>query len=115
MRINLKSILLIICFLVLTVPVRANSLKAQEAELDKIYQALSEELSTPGKTKLDQAKEAWLTFRQEQCAFNAAGSMGGSVYPAILSLCYEELTQQYTALLKAQLNCQEGDLSCGGQ
>jgi len=43
------------------------------------------------------------------------GTSGGSIHGMMLSQCLTDLTAQQTKRLQRQLNCAEGDVSCGGQ
>jgi uncharacterized protein YecT (DUF1311 family) len=89
--------------------------KASDAELNAAYKALTESVSAEGREKLQAAQRAWITFRDAQCSFETMGTADGSVHPMVLSGCLDEVTRAQTARLVAQLNCAEGDLSCGGQ
>jgi uncharacterized protein YecT (DUF1311 family) len=93
----------------------SNSLKASDAKLNQTYKALLAKVSKDGKTKLQKAQRAWLSWRDAQCDFITAGSSGGSVHAMAQASCIEQLTQAQTALLDSQLHCQEGDVSCGNQ
>ena len=91
------------------------SFKAADAKLNAAYHALFAKVSPAGRTRLQAAQRAWLAYRDSQCAFETAGTADGSVHPMIVAGCMESLTQAQSARLNAQLQCQEGDLSCGGQ
>ncbi len=91
------------------------SYRASDARLNETYRALEQRVSPAGLSKLKAAQRAWLAYRDAQCAFNAAGSEGGSVHPMVLSMCLDTLTKAQTEQLDNQLRCQEGDASCGGQ
>ena len=86
-----------------------------DAELNTLYRDLMKKVSTPGQAKLHAAQQAWLKFRDAECEFETAGTIGGSINPMVFSHCLTGLTLQRNQQLKAQLTCQEGDLSCGGQ
>ena len=51
-------------------------------------------------------------FRDRECAFIGAPSAGGSIHGMIVAQCQARLTRVRVKDLEAQLNCQEGDLSC---
>ncbi len=91
------------------------SFRAADAELNQIYQALAQKVTKPGAAKLNAAQRAWIAYRDAQCAFETAGTEGGSIHPMIVSGCLETLTRAQTKRLAGQLNCEEGDTSCGGQ
>lgn len=91
------------------------SFKAADAELNRTYKALEQKVTTPGLAKLKAAQRAWIAYRDAQCAFEGAGTEDGSVHAMVVSSCREGLTRAQTRQLARQLNCAEGDLSCGGQ
>jgi uncharacterized protein YecT (DUF1311 family) len=86
-----------------------------DAGLNSNYRALLAKITPSGQASLRTAQRAWLDYRDKECAFETAGSADGSVHPMMETECRTALTGQQTARLKAQLDCQEGDLSCGGQ
>lgn len=89
--------------------------QAADAELNATYGALMKTVSPEGQTSLRAAQRAWLAYRDKQCAFNLLARSDASVYPMVLAICKTGLTIQQNDELKAQLHCEEGDLSCGGQ
>ncbi len=86
-----------------------------DSALNAAYQSLLAKLTPAGDTSLRTAEKSWLAYRDNQCNFETLGSAGGSIRPTLQAACRTELTQAQTARLHAQLTCQEGDLSCGGQ
>ena len=88
---------------------------AADAELNATYTALMKQVSPESQASLRAAQRAWLAYRDKQCAFNLLGRGDASVYPMVLAICKTSLTMQQNDELKAQLNCEEGDLTCGGQ
>ncbi len=93
-----------------------NQAKTAEAELEKTLHLLSGKLRTKeGKKHLRQTMQAWRSYRTKQCAFETLGTLGGSVHSLVQANCYEEMAADQTKRLRYQLDCQEGDLSCGGQ
>jgi uncharacterized protein YecT (DUF1311 family) len=90
-------------------------LRKIEAEAKTVYDQLAAKVSPEGRTALKSSERAWRKYRDAQCKFDTLGRTGGSVYPMVLSLCQANLTRQWKDQLAAQLNCEEGDLSCGGQ
>jgi uncharacterized protein YecT (DUF1311 family) len=88
--------------------------KAADAKLNKAYGEMMKRLSddAEGRKLLQAAQRAWIAFRDAQCAFSAKDSKGGSIYPMLISECLAELTTARTEQLKADLGCQEGDVSC---
>lgn len=86
-----------------------------DGELNVVYGELLENISAPGQETLRTAQRKWIAYRDAQCDFDSAGTQGGSVHPYVLMTCLSELTRMQTLRLKRQLECVEGDLSCGGQ
>lgn len=91
------------------------ALQAADADLNQSYAALMNQITPEGQAALRSAQRAWIAYRDAQCSFESAGSAGGSAHAMVVSSCLDALTRAQTARLSAQLNCQEGDLSCGGQ
>ncbi len=89
--------------------------KKVDAELDSVYQKLMAKISPKGREKLELAKKAWLNYRKEECEFDTFGSSGGSIHPMALSECYADLAVRQTQVLREQLDCEEGNSSCGSQ
>lgn len=86
--------------------------KASDAKLNKTYKALMRQLDAASQQRLKKAQRAWIAYKEAQCAFEAAPSQGGSVYPMVLSICLEAVTSDQTDLLENHLYCEEGDVSC---
>jgi uncharacterized protein YecT (DUF1311 family) len=83
--------------------------------LNAVYNKLRAKISDAGKNKLQVAQQSWLHFRDQECEFETMGTVGGSIHSMIVAICLARLTDQRVKDLDAQLNCQEGNLSCGGQ
>ncbi len=86
-----------------------------EKELASVTLELTTRISPAGRAKLRAALEAWRSWRDAQCEFETFGSADGSLHPMALAECYERLTLEYAETLRLQLDCEEGDVSCGGQ
>lgn len=93
----------------------AGEARDADLRLKTVLEQLRAKISPEGRDRLQATEAAWRRYRELQCAFNAAGSAGGSAHAMIVSLCHADLTKQWAELLEAQLNCEEGDLSCGRQ
>jgi uncharacterized protein YecT (DUF1311 family) len=91
------------------------TMKASDQKLNETYKALLAKVSKNGADHLRKAQRAWLAWRDAQCEFNTMGTSGGSINSSMYGLCIDELTQEQTRRLDAQIHCKEGDLSCGGQ
>ncbi|WP_321815579.1 MULTISPECIES: lysozyme inhibitor LprI family protein [unclassified Paraburkholderia] len=91
------------------------TMQASDQRLNETYRALLAKVGKDGGARLRKAQRAWLTWRDAQCSFSTMGTSGGSINASMYGLCIDELTQEQTKRLDAQLHCKEGDLSCGGQ
>jgi uncharacterized protein YecT (DUF1311 family) len=90
-------------------------LRKAEARMDAVYAKVLARISDAGKENLQAAQETWLRFRDQECDFETMGTKGGSIHPMVVAECRRRLTNQRIKDLKDQANCQEGNLSCGGQ
>jgi uncharacterized protein YecT (DUF1311 family) len=93
----------------------AADLRKSDQQLNAFYNRLRAKISDAGKKSLQTAQQSWLRFRDQECEFETMGTVGGSIHSMIVAICLTRLTDQRIKDLEAQLNCQEGDLSCGGQ
>ena len=92
-----------------------NDLRKSDQQLNAVYNKLRAKISDAGKAKLQTAQQSWLRFRDQECEFETMGTVGGTIHSMIVAICLTRLTDQRIKDLEAQLNCKEGDLSCGGQ
>ncbi|MPZ32606.1 MAG: DUF1311 domain-containing protein [Rhodospirillales bacterium] len=93
----------------------AVDLRKSGEQLNAVYNKLGAKISDAGKKSLQAAQQSWLRFRDQECEFETMGTVGGSIHSMIVAICLTRLTDQRIKDLEAQLNCKEGDLSCGGQ
>jgi uncharacterized protein YecT (DUF1311 family) len=89
-------------------------LRKSDDRLNAAYRQLQAKISDAGKAKLQAAQQSWLRFRDEECAFETSGTVGGSIHGMMVAICQTRLTDQRVKDLERLLNCQEGDLSCAG-
>ncbi len=89
--------------------------KASDKQLNEKYHELYEASSEAGRLKLQQAQRAWIAYRDAQCTFDTMGSVGGSMHAQTYSTCVDMLTQAQTKIVNQQLNCDDGDMTCGRQ
>lgn len=87
--------------------------KAADQALNRAYAKMSAQASPDGRIRLRTAQRDWIKFRDSDCAART-GSRGGSFYPTALASCLADVTRDRTKTLQAELNCSEGDMSCGG-
>ena len=76
---------------------------------------LMAKISPAGQTALRDAQRNWLRFRDTECDFETLATINGTIHPLEVALCRTRLTRVRTRDLTAQLDCGEGDVSCGGQ
>ncbi len=88
------------------------ALQDADRQLNAIYTKLRARLGPESRTRLQSAEEAWIRFRDQECAFIGSPTIGGSIHGMIVAQCQTRLTLARVKDLKTQLNCQEGDLSC---
>lgn len=88
------------------------SLQDADKQLNAAYTKLRARLSPESRARLQAAEEAWIQFRDKECIFIGAPTTGGSIHGMIVAQCQARLTLVRVKDLEAQLNCQEGDLSC---
>lgn len=88
--------------------------KKTDAKLNAVYRQIVTRLANDADTKarLVTAQKAWIGFRDAECKFVAGNAEGGSIYPMLVTQCRDALSQKRIEELSAQLDCQEGDLSC---
>jgi uncharacterized protein YecT (DUF1311 family) len=90
------------------------AVRKADAQLNAAYAQIVRRLAGHAAKKklLTAAELAWIKLRDAECAFEASGVSGGSIYPMIVSNCIATMTEQRTNKLKTYLNCPEGDLAC---
>jgi len=89
----------------------AREYKKNDAAMNALYQQLLTKLNQRQRSLLEDAQNAWITYRDKQCAFQTSGA-AGSVRPLVEYDCLDEKTNVHHAELNRQLNCQGGDPSC---
>ena len=84
-----------------------------DAALNTVYRQLADKLSDPSERELLRgAEEAWVQYRDKECAFETAGTRDGTIHPIEVSICLTEKTQAHVEELRHQLNCPDGDPTC---
>jgi len=86
-----------------------------DSKLNALVKKLSAKISPGSQGALRTAERAWLDFRDKQCAFDTLGSEDGSIHDMVLAQCHKDLTDQQIKQVQQQLNCGQGDVTCGGQ
>jgi uncharacterized protein YecT (DUF1311 family) len=80
--------------------------KQADAEMNRVYEQLMSELAgddDKARQKLRQAQLLWLQYRDANCESEASIYEGGSIRPAIYSLCLASVTQERTKRMRAFL------------
>jgi uncharacterized protein YecT (DUF1311 family) len=92
----------------------ADALARLDADLDQAYREAMTRLAddATSRERLAAAQDAWLTYRDADCAFVALPTEGGSVQPMVTANCRGELVRTRLARLRGWLDCPEGDLTC---
>ncbi len=90
----------------------ARQLKVADTALNSVYNKLMGKLGDKAKARLREAEQAWIAYRDKECAFETMGTEGGSIHNAMLAACLRRITDAHTKELKDQADCQEGDVSC---
>lgn len=104
-------------------PVRAQSqmelnrevgttLQDADRQLNAAYTKLRARLGPESRARLQAAEEAWIRFRDRECEFIGAPTTGGSIHGMIVASCQARLTLVRLKDIEAQLDCQDGNLSC---
>ena len=88
------------------------ALKDADRQLNAVYTKLRTRLGPESRARLQAAEEAWIRFRDRECAFIGAPTAGGSIHGMIVAQCQARLTLVRVKDLEAQFNCPDGDLSC---
>ena len=89
--------------------------RAADKALNLAYDKLLDKISSAGQKGLIGAQRIWIRFRDEECDFETMGSLGGSVHSMAVTVCRTRLTRARIADIEAQINCREGDMTCGAQ
>lgn len=82
--------------------------------LNKLYKQIEHRLKDDADTtkQLVTAQRAWVAFRDAECNFSSSGASTGSVYPMIVSICLDGMTQKRIEDFRGYLECEKGDMSC---
>lgn len=75
----------------------------EDARLNRNYAVLMAKLESERRSKLREAEQAWLNFRDLQCDFDSDQYAGGTMYSLVRSSCLTQMTKQRNKDLKAML------------
>ena len=81
-----------------------------DGALNALYKQLFAKYDVANRALLQTAQRSWLKFRDDECAYETALTIGGTIHSTMVTNC--DLTLERIKRLKAQAACAEGDLSC---
>ena len=84
---------------------------AADAKMNQLYQEMMGRQDDAGKKHLREAQRAWLTFRDKECAWEAAGWEGGSIQGMMQMACLEHATLDRNTYLQTCVDHEDG---CAG-
>ncbi|HKN03643.1 MAG TPA: lysozyme inhibitor LprI family protein [Buttiauxella sp.] len=90
----------------------ANEYKKQDDLLNQAYQEAMKLATDKQKPTLKAAQNAWISYRDADCAFLTSGADEATVAPMVHAQCMADKSRERTELLKSTLQCEEGDVSC---
>jgi uncharacterized protein YecT (DUF1311 family) len=83
--------------------------RAADRKLNQAYQTLIRSYKgTRRESQLVAAQQAWIKFRDTNCAFTSAAYEGGSIQPMVYSNCIEKMTNDRTKQLEDFAKNREG-------
>jgi uncharacterized protein YecT (DUF1311 family) len=85
---------------------------AADGTLNALYKQLMAKYDAGNKQLLLAAQRSWLKFRDDECDYETALTIGGTIHSTMVTNCDTELTLERIKRLKAQAACEEGDMSC---
>jgi uncharacterized protein YecT (DUF1311 family) len=80
-----------------------------EAKLVALFkEQLNAEDNAETKALLVRSQKAWVVYRDAECDYAASASLGGSIYPMLVSQCQTHLTEARMKELRDDLICEGG-------
>ena len=86
--------------------------KAADAKLNAVYQQLMAKYDVQNQALLRAAEEKWIAWRDSECAYETALTVGGTIHPMMETMCATEKTDAHRKELERERDCQEGDVTC---
>jgi uncharacterized protein YecT (DUF1311 family) len=86
--------------------------KAADGKLNALYQGLMAKYNTNNQALLRDSEEKWIAWRDSECAYENALTVGGTIHPMMETQCDTEKTNARIKDLERQRDCEEGDISC---
>ncbi len=85
---------------------------ATDGAMNALYKQLMAKYDAGNKKLLLAAQRSWLKFRDDECDYETALTVGGTIHSTMVTNCDTALTLERIKRLKAQAACEEGDMSC---
>jgi len=87
----------------------SNEYEYYDHELNRIYNIQINHLMEPNKTKLKEAQQAWIKFRDKDCAYSSGPKEeeGGSIWYIGYSACMTKKTKNRIKELDFYVKCRE--------
>lgn len=86
--------------------------KKNYLEMVTLYNGLAAKYDKKNKDLLQASQRSWYKYMSDQCTFATAPTEGGSINSMIVTECKNDHTLVRIKELKAQRDCEEGDMSC---
>jgi uncharacterized protein YecT (DUF1311 family) len=86
--------------------------KAADTKLNTLYQGLMAKYDTANQALLRAAEEKWIAWRDSECSYETALTVGGTIHSMMETQCDTEKTLARIKELERERDCQEGDISC---
>jgi uncharacterized protein YecT (DUF1311 family) len=77
-----------------------------------LYNQLYAKYDAGNKKLLQASQVSWTKYQTDECAYETALTVGGTINSTMVTNCDATLTDDRVKQLKAQANCAEGDMSC---
>jgi uncharacterized protein YecT (DUF1311 family) len=75
-----------------------------DGKLNTAYRAIFKDADPKGQVLLKAAEKSWISYRDNECAYETSSSEGGSIQPMEYSNCLTAKTRARIAELKSQGN-----------
>ena len=85
---------------------------AADRAMNALYKQLMAKYDAGNRKLLLAAQRSWLKFRDDECDYETALTIGGTIHSTMVTNCDTEMTLERIKRLKAQASCEEGDMSC---
>jgi len=86
--------------------------KKNYLQMIALYNGLAARYDAKNRSLLQASQRSWYKYMSDQCDFATAPTVGGTINPMIFTECKNDHTLVRIKELKAQRDCQEGDMSC---